>query len=384
MTEIAVPDWIRETPRKELAMRSVKIVLVCLVSVAIGALLSPSKMLIAGEASKYPLDDKFANEPAPWTVKGKWGERGNWGRWGEEDKRGMLNYITPEIIVNAAKLVKQGKVYALGEEIYNDVPRFINPTRFGPQIILDNDGYDRVSKPGEFDPKRYQVGQTFTVMQNHTGSHLDTFAHIYRENKLYNNMPPPKPVGTVHGDAASVKYMVGRGVLLDVAKYKGSDPLPVAYWITLEDLQNTAKAQNVQIQKGDILLVRTGWRKMWDEPGADGKVDLLHTKWHQPQPGVGVDSIAFFNDMEIVAIGADNAAVEWGFPAEPGYVRKAYGGFQGLAVHPEFLWNRGAYIMEILNLDELAKDQAYEFLFVLGPLLERGGIGVPINPIAIR
>jgi hypothetical protein len=95
MTEIAVPDWIRETPRKELAMRSVKIVLVCLVSVAIGALLSPSKMLIAGEASKYPLDDKFANEPAPWTVKGKWGERGNWGRWGEEDKRGMLNYITP-------------------------------------------------------------------------------------------------------------------------------------------------------------------------------------------------------------------------------------------------------------------------------------------------
>jgi hypothetical protein len=65
-------------------------------------------------------------------------------------------------------------------------------------------------------------------------------------------------------------------------------------------------------------------------------------------------------------------------------VRKAYGGFQGLPLHPEFLWNRGAYILEILNLDELAKDQAYEFLFVLGPLLERGGIGVPINPIAIR
>lgn len=92
----------------------------------------------------------------------------------------MLNYITPEMIVNAAKLVQQGKVYALGEEIYNDVPRFINPTRFGPQIILENDGYDRVSKPGEFDPKRYQVGQTFTVMQNHMGSHLDTLAHIYR------------------------------------------------------------------------------------------------------------------------------------------------------------------------------------------------------------
>jgi hypothetical protein len=63
---------------------------------------------------------------------------------------------------------------------------------------------------------------------------------------------------------------------------------------------------------------------------------------------------------------------------------KAYGGFLGLPLHVDFLWNRGAYIMEILNLDELAADQAYEFLFVVGPLLQRGGIAVPINPLAIR
>jgi kynurenine formamidase len=53
-------------------------------------------------------------------------------------------------------------------------------------------------------------------------------------------------------------------------------------------------------------------------------------------------------------------------------------------LHVDTLWNRGAYLIEILNLDDLAKDQAYEFLFVLGPLLLRGGIGVPVNPIAIR
>ena len=91
----------------------------------------------------------------------------------------------------------------------------------------------------------------------------------------------------------------------------------------------------------------------------------------------------FLNDMEIVAIGSDNAAVEWGFPPNPQYQRKAFG-FLALPLHTDVLWNRGGYIMEILNLDELAKDQAYEFLFVLGPLLLRGGIGVPINPIAIR
>ena len=159
-------------------------------------------------------------------MPGKWGPRGNWGRWGEQDRRGMLNFITPELIVKAASLVKQGKVYQLGEEMHSDLPRAITPSRFGVQIITENDGYDRVTQPGQFDPKRQQGAASFTVMHNHVGTHLDTFAHIYRENSLFNNMPPPKPAGTVHGDAASVKFMVGRGVLLDVAKYKGQDPLP--------------------------------------------------------------------------------------------------------------------------------------------------------------
>jgi kynurenine formamidase len=268
--------------------------------------------------------------------------------------------------------------------MHSDLPRAITPSRFGVQIIHENDGYDRVTQAGQFDPKRSQGAASFTIMHNHVGTHLDTFAHIFRENSLYNNMPPPKPVGTVHGDAASVKFMVGRGVLLDVAKYKGVDPLPVNYWITTEDLQNTAKAEGVEIRKGDILLIRTGWRKLWDEPGPDGRVDPMHTKYLQPEPGLGPDTLRFLNDMEIVAVGADTAAVEWNFPLQPGYSRKAYGGFQGLPLHVDFIWNRGAYILEILNLDELAKDQAYEFLFVVAPLLLRGGIGVPVNPIAIR
>src|SRR2546425_10576769 len=300
------------------AMQRLKAVLVGVGSLVLVVLFLSPAVAIAQQAPQYPLDDKLANEPAPWTVPGKWGKRGNCGRWGENDKRGMLNYIPPDMIVKAAGLVKQGKVYALGEELHADVPRVITPQRMGIQIMQDRDGYDRVASPsGAFDPNRYQVGASFTFMHNHTGSHLDTFAHIYRENALYNNMPAPKPVDTAHGDAASVQFMVGRGVLLDVAKYKGSDPLPVDYWITLEDLQNTAKAQNVEIRKGDVLLVRTGCRKTWDEPDSSGRLDAAHTKWHQPQPGVGPDCLKFLNDMEIVAIGADNAAVGGGFPPGP-------------------------------------------------------------------
>ncbi len=178
--------------------------LVGLAGTAAGLFVLSMAAASAQQAPQYPLDDKLASEPAPWTVPGKWGKRGNWGRWGEEDKRGMLNYITPDMVLKAAALVKQGKVYALGEELNADVPRVITPARVGMQVILENDGYDRVAaKSGEFDAKRQQGAASFTFMHNHTGTHLDTLGHIYRENALYNNLPPPKPAGTTQGDAAS-------------------------------------------------------------------------------------------------------------------------------------------------------------------------------------
>src|SRR5215472_15740515 len=175
------------------AMQRMRSLLVGTGSLALGVLFLSIAGTSAQQPPQYPLDDKLAREPAPWTVSGKWGKRGNWGRWGEQDKRGMLNYITPEMILQAAALVKKGKVYALGEELTSDVPRVITPARVGIQVIQEVDGYDRVAaKSGEFDTKRYQVGASFTFMHNHTGSHLDTLGHIYQENALFNNMPPPK------------------------------------------------------------------------------------------------------------------------------------------------------------------------------------------------
>src|SRR6516225_3460024 len=131
--------------------------IVSLASATVGAFMLSTIAVNAQQASQYPLDDQLANEPAPWTIPGKWGKHGNWGRWGEDDKRGMLNYITPEMVVQAAALVKKGKVYALGEELNADVPRVITPARIGIQVIQEADGYDRVAaKSGEFDAKRFQ------------------------------------------------------------------------------------------------------------------------------------------------------------------------------------------------------------------------------------
>ena len=76
--------------------------------IAAGALFLSMAPASAQQAPQYPLDDKLANEPAPWTVPGKWGKRGNWGRWGEEDKRGMLNYITPDMVLSRPSRNQRG------------------------------------------------------------------------------------------------------------------------------------------------------------------------------------------------------------------------------------------------------------------------------------
>src|SRR3989454_3949672 len=133
-------------------MKHLTSLLMGLGSLAVGVFFLSLAVAGAQQAPQYPLDDKLANEPAPWTGPGKWGKRGNWGRWGENDKRGMLNVITPDMVMKAAGLVKQGKVYALGEELHADVPRVITPARVGIQIIQERDGYDRVAATsGDFD-----------------------------------------------------------------------------------------------------------------------------------------------------------------------------------------------------------------------------------------
>ena len=201
---------------------------------------------------------------------------------------------------------------------------------------------------------------------------------------MYNNAPPPRPDGTVHGDAASVKSMVGRGVLLDVAKYKGQIPCPSGYWISSRrspEYRQSAEGRDPKRRyfagadglAEDVGRARPG-RDAWIPPIASGTS-------HNQASG----RIAWPSSMTWTLWPSARITPRWnGDSGQPAIYQESLWGFAHRPLHPDFLWNRGAYIMEILNLDELAKDQAYEFLFVLGPLLLRGGIGVPVNPIAIR
>src|SRR5262249_38390154 len=135
---------IRRLSKEEHAMNRLMSLLMGLGSTAAGIMFLSVATASAQPAPQYPQDDKLANDPAPLTAPAQGGKRGRCGRCGEDDKRGMLNYLAADMVVQAAGLVRQGKVYALGEELHADVPGGIAPARIGIQIIQHLDGYDRV------------------------------------------------------------------------------------------------------------------------------------------------------------------------------------------------------------------------------------------------
>jgi kynurenine formamidase len=160
----------------------------------------------------------------------------------------------------------------------------------------------------------------------------------------------------------NVESIVTRGVLVDVAGYHKMEHLPVDHVITPQEIEAVAKSQNVIIGSGDALLIRTGYLKVWERD-----VDAFN----KAQPGVNLATAQWAGENEIAVLAADNSAVET-YPTNP-----------PLPVHQEFIRDQGGYLLELLNLDELARDRVYEFMFVVAPLRLDKGLGSPINPIAI-
>ena len=174
------------------------------------------------------------------------------------------------------------------------------------------------------------------------------------------------PYGLSKLGVENVGVFFTRGVLLDVAKYKGVERLGPTYVITIEDIENTLEMQGVEIREGDAVFFHTGWSQLW-------MVD--NEAYYDTEPGPGITAIKWLVDKKIVLTGADNFGTE----AIPGEVPEMRG-----AGH-QWLMNRsGVYNLENLDLSELAADQVYEFAFIFSPLRFKGATGSPGNPIAVR
>ncbi len=291
---------------------------------------------------------------------------GNWGKWGPDDERGTLNYLTPEIIKNAVGLVKKGKVYSLAVPIDKDGPVLEYPAmgafRNRPILVNGIFHYTNAGLTGEADAAL----DTLTI-DTHCLTHIDALAHCWYDGKMYNGFTAAENMdghGTKKLGIDRVKWLVGRGVFLDIARYKGVNHLEKGQVITPEDMEGCARIEGIEIRHGDIILIRTGWLNLF-------KTDL--ELYRSGRPGLGRAAATWFKEREICAVGADMDSVE----VDPGEVTRL------LAFHCDFIRNQGGYIMEVLDLEELAKDEVYEFLFVAAPLVISRGVGSPLNPLAI-
>jgi len=301
----------------------------------------------------------IAQEP---TSSQKW-----WpSEWGANDQRGAMNRITPKKILQAASLIKEGKIYQLGRLYETGMPlpgsRSFALTIPGMPTQGPSGKNKLVANSEMVAAEIGQVGTQFDGL-GHVGVQVDGENLFYNGNKL-----------SEFGDAYGLKKLgienVGviftRGVLLDVAAYKGVERIEGAYIVTVEDITNILAKQKVDIQEGDVVLFHTGHGKLW-------KTDAK--KYLGDAPGPGITAIKWLIDKKIVMLGADSGPVE----AMPGENKDIF-----VEGHEHLLVRNGIHIHENLDLSELAKDKVYEFVYSFAPLRLKGATGSPGNPVAIR
>ncbi len=318
----------------------------------------------------------------------------NWApsEWGPDDKAGSVNRTTPEMVLKAAKLVKQGKVATLGKVYQQDAPAFGSrgwrmtipgmPTGgpFGEQEMVYNDEY--VSA---------EIGQIGTQFDGpgHIGI-ITSKGHFFYNGRFIEDEDVTTyglgPLGVEH---VAEKGFVCRGVLLDGVAYNGGAmPIPVSREktdpgiVSDADIKAMVERQGIDpIGEGDCVFLHTGhgnvWHpEDWDSYSAEEKRSRI-AKFNSGEPGYGISACKYLADRKIILWGADT----WGSEA----VGPRFGGEndQPFECHVEMLTKRGIWNLENMDLSKLAEDKAYEFLFVWSPLKIKGGTGSPGNPVAL-
>jgi kynurenine formamidase len=285
------------------------------------------------------------------------GAPSNWGRWGTDDQRGTANILTPDLVRSAAGLIHSGQVYSLAAPLSPDGPSL--PSRRPTWHVVTNR-----PRPNGIDGSADDV----VMMHTHGTTHIDALCHQYVGDVLYNGHPASSitPYGARRCGIEGLGPIVSRGVLLDIAAFRNVEHLPDGEAIEPDELDACAKAQGVSLRAGDVVLIRTGWWRLFGA-GPDAR-----TRFYASEPGLSGACAQWFRDHDFVALGADNAAVEvvtnWS---------------DTLPLHRGVIWGCGGYLLEFLDLETLSTARAFEFMFVATPLLLDGGVGSPIAPIAI-
>jgi kynurenine formamidase len=208
------------------------------------------------------------------------------------------------------------------------------------------------------------------TMGTHVGTHIDALAHVSQDGVLHGGQDAAQAgVGGKYVELGvhTIEPMIRRGVLLDVAGARGTVQLEGGYEVTVADLEDTERSQGTPVGSGDVVLIRTGWGRLFEE-------GLAYAGAESGVPGVSGDGARWLAERGVHATGADTIAFERLAPR---------GGHSLLPAHRVLLVEHGIYIIEALDLEELADRRVHEFTFVLVPLNIFGATGSPVRPLAV-
>ncbi len=318
----------------------------------------------------------WSQAPKGWT-KGK-----GWGWvWGPEDQVGALNAVrTPEAVLRALRQIKTGRVYDLGVRVDHTSYKWPGHS---PTVIMSFRSPEGVKRGQDIEGfAKHKTGQAFhssaLFLSDNVGTQIDGLGHITTgaDNHWYNGFREQNhggDFGIRKADADGIPPIIARGVLIDVAAWRGVDALPSNFPIGPKELEAALRAQKVDVEPGDVVLVRTGTLRYWGSTGADHKkiaehdsagITLAAARWLVEQKGA-------------VFIGGDTSGTEAGQdPDLPGAVNP---------VHEYLLIEQGVHIGEFHFLEGLSRDKVYRFTYLAMTNRLKGTVaGTALRPVAVE
>ena len=299
-----------------------------------------------------------AQPPPSWTVPSE-KERCP-SKWGAADERGSGNHQNAAAVKKAVGLIKTGEVIEIAHVLSDKMP-FFGTRRFDVHV--------KRTFMNAFSNRRGSNEELVVSEIGQVGTQFDGFAHQSHENSHYNCNKTEDITargGFTKLGIQQTGMFFTRGVLIDVAGFKGVETLPDTYEITVEDLEGALKKQGTTIQTGDAIVINTGWGRLYAKENA---------RYVKTCPGIGVKAAQWLIAKDPILLGADNWPVEVAPGPDPQL---------SLPVHQLALVVNGVHLLENLKLDELASKQVYEFAFAMQPLKIQGGTGSTVSPVAIR
>jgi kynurenine formamidase len=272
--------------------------------------------------------------------------------------------MTTERTATAAQLVKKGESHPLGIVIEPGMPAY--PPRYTQlQVVQPLQQFNAELGVG------WDASSNDDVLQMWlgTGPQIDGLGHMGEAGEFYN-CNQGKDFSVITGltklDISGIPPLVGRGVLIDMAKQMGVTHLAAGEPITSDDIKAAMKAQNIVISEGDIVLLHTGY--------TDAKLKTEPQLWAASIPGITNEAAVFLASLKPIAVGADT----WGLGAVP-----PRPGDKIFYDHVVLLKQNGIYILETMNTGRLAQESVHEFMFVLGQARLKGAVQMIINPVAM-